>query len=306
MAMYKPQPRPEVVMIQNQIQNDLQEITKRYTDIGRIVKLQCLDQVENQDVKQLASEIDALLEHLKELNVRLDAANGVKTCVNTSCASKLALGMAFCPNCGTKQPVQQQVPPYSPQPAPMPSPAYQQPAPMPAPVYQQPAPAPMPAPVFDKPAPAPMPAPAYQQPAPAAAPVSAPVAEPVAEVVPEPVAEVVPEPAAEVVPEPVAEVVPEPAIAEEPDKKTDRDSIIKPFEMPERVEVAPAPRPEPVQPAPEPVSEPEPAPQPEPVPQPEPAPQPAHVQDQGFIFCSQCGHREPKGVRFCSECGSLL
>ncbi|MBO4468153.1 MAG: zinc-ribbon domain-containing protein [Clostridia bacterium] len=73
------------------------------------------------------------------------------------CRNILDDSAAFCPKCGSQQPIYQQPTPqpvYR-QPAPQPQPVYQNPTPAPQPVYQNPAPAPQP--VYEEPVPEPQP-----------------------------------------------------------------------------------------------------------------------------------------------------
>lgn len=164
--------------VNREISKHLEDINRKYTEIGRIVKLNCLDQVKNDDVRRLAGEIDGLLADLKKLQEELNVINGIKICPN--CNAKIDINVAFCPSCGTKQAVMQQAAPAQPAvpvqpmapvqqtaPVPMPAPT----VPTPAPTVPAPAPVPMPEPVSEI-APAPMPEPSAET-APEAAPETA-------------------------------------------------------------------------------------------------------------------------------------
>lgn len=71
------------------------------------------DKIEEPEVKNLIAQIDATLEELKNLNEQLLTIRGMKLC--SGCGHEIPVNMAFCPNCGTKQPEMAQ-------------PVYQQPA----------------------------------------------------------------------------------------------------------------------------------------------------------------------------------
>ena len=72
-----------------------------------------MQQIEKPEVKNLIAQIDATLEELKNLNEQLLTIRGMKLC--SGCGHEMPVNMAFCPNCGTKQPEMAQ-------------PVYQQPA----------------------------------------------------------------------------------------------------------------------------------------------------------------------------------
>lgn len=113
------------------INQDLEEINRKYTQIGRIVKLRCLDQITDSEVLGIAAEVDAKLSELRELQDELNAVNGVKVCAK--CNAKIDINVAFCPSCGAKQ--------SSAAHAAVPASAPAVPVPPPAPI---PAPAPVP------------------------------------------------------------------------------------------------------------------------------------------------------------------
>ena len=262
--------------VNREINKDLEDINKKYTEIGRIVKLRCLDQVDNEDVHRLAKEIDGLLNELLRLKEELNVINGIKIC--PKCNAQIDINVAFCPNCGTKQPANQQAAPAE--------------APAPAPVA---APTPVAAP-----APAPVAAPA---------PVSAPIPVPDAaaavltsEAAPEQTddeksAEVI-ETAAEATEKAVTEAV------ETTEKIIEAEEPVQTpkAEIPAAPEVSSIPAPSiapPVMPAPANIPDPTPAPA-------APAPTSAPSAGQASIFCTQCGSKEPAGTRFCSQCGSRM
>lgn len=263
MGFFAPKNTPENA-VKAQIDTKLAFINDKYTEIGRFVKLKMADKIDEPEVKNLIAQIDATLEELKGLNEQLLTIRGMKLC--SGCGREIPVNMAFCPNCGTKQPEIAQ------------------------PVYQQPmqgAAVPMGGaqPVIQNtqgyhnhPV-----SPAYVPPqANPVNPINAQPAQPVqtAAPMPEPV---IPQTA---VPTPQPETAPQPAPMPEP--------VVQPLTNEERPVVdTPAPQPEP---APAPVIAAE-----EPAAEPVSAPV-----NSGFVFCSECGHKEPAGVKFCSECGTKL
>ena len=263
MGFFAPKNTPENA-VKAQIDAKLAFINDKYTEIGRFVKLKMADKIDEPEVKNLIAQIDATLEELKGLNEQLLTIRGMKLC--SGCGREIPVNMAFCPNCGTKQPEIAQ------------------------PVYQQPmqgAAVPMGGaqPVIQNtqgyhnhPV-----SPAYVPPqANPVNPINAQPAQPVqtAAPIPEPV---IPQTA---VPTPQPETAPQPAPMPEP--------VVQPLTNEERPVVdTPAPQPEP---APAPVIAAE-----EPAAEPVSAPV-----NSGFVFCSECGHKEPAGVKFCSECGTKL
>lgn len=263
MGFFAPKNTPENA-VKAQIDAKLAFINDKYTEIGRFVKLKMADKIDEPEVKNLIAQIDATLEELKGLNEQLLTIRGMKLC--SGCGQEIPVNMAFCPNCGTKQPEIAQ------------------------PVYQQPmqgAAVPMGGaqPVIQNtqgyhnhPV-----SPAYVPPqANPVNPINAQPAQPVqtAAPIPEPV---IPQTA---VPTPQPETAPQPAPMPEP--------VVQPLTNEERPVVdTPSPQPEP---APAPVIAAE-----EPAAEPVSAPV-----NSGFVFCSECGHKEPAGVKFCSECGTKL
>ena len=263
MGFFAPKNTPENA-VKAQIDAKLAFINDKYTEIGRFVKLKMADKIDEPEVKNLIAQIDATLEELKGLNEQLLTIRGMKLC--SGCGREIPVNMAFCPNCGTKQPEIAQ------------------------PVYQQPmqgAAVPMGGaqPVIQNtqgyhnhPV-----SPAYVPPqANPVNPINAQPAQPVqtAAPMPEPV---IPQTA---VPTPQPETAPQPAPMPEP--------VVQPLTNEERPVVdTPAPQPEP---APAPVIAAD-----EPAAEPVSAPV-----NSGFVFCSECGHKEPAGVKFCSECGTKL
>ncbi|MFR0998219.1 MAG: zinc-ribbon domain-containing protein [Ruminococcus sp.] len=112
MGFFSPKNTPENA-VKAQIDAKLAFINDKYTEIGRFVKLRMADKIEEPEVKNLIAQIDATLEELKNLNEQLLTIRGMKLC--SGCGHEIPVNMAFCPNCGTKQPEMAQ-------------PVYQQPA----------------------------------------------------------------------------------------------------------------------------------------------------------------------------------
>lgn len=101
MGFFSPKNTPENA-VKAQIDAKLAFINDKYTEIGRYVKLRMADKIEEPEVKNLIAQIDATLEELKNLNEQLLTIRGMKLC--SGCGHEIPVNMAFCPNCGTKQP----------------------------------------------------------------------------------------------------------------------------------------------------------------------------------------------------------
>ena len=318
MAMYERtgNKRTDIQRVNKLIAESLAEVNKRYTDIGRLVKLRCVDQVTDPEVLSLIADVDARLFELRNLQEELNSLNGVKTCPN--CNATIDINVAFCPSCGTRQtqantqaqtaygqPQQQYAQPQQQYTQPQPQP-YAQPqnnfAPPPQPFAQPVAPAPIPQPAPQPVVPQPVapqpvaPQPAFEQPV-----MTQPVMEP-QPVVEQPVAEpAFEQPVAEpvfdqpVMEQPVVEEAPAveepvsggPAWNETPDFENEAEPVVPEPVIPEPVKVEPFNMPEP--PA---------APAEEPL--------PSAAPQQSFIFCTQCGSKEPADTRFCSQCGTMM
>ncbi len=93
----------EIAKLNSKINKNLSDVNSKYTEIGRIVKLELVDKIEHQEVKRLVSEIDALLTEVNESREKISDLKGVKVC--SSCGAQVSRDAAFCPNCGAKQPV---------------------------------------------------------------------------------------------------------------------------------------------------------------------------------------------------------
>lgn len=108
MAIFERKNTPEYAITQ-QINFKLGYINQIYIEIGRYVKLNLADKIDNPDIQRMLSDIDRTLAELNGLNKQLDTVRGVKRCVQ--CNGEIPINVAFCPLCGTKQPVQQPVQP---------------------------------------------------------------------------------------------------------------------------------------------------------------------------------------------------
>lgn len=198
----------EVSKLNSKINLNLSEITNKYTEIGRAVKLRLMESIEDDEVKRLAGEIDALLAEISQLKDMVNAAKGLKNCPN--CGSTLNSDVLFCPSCGAKQEVAQSASEAVPVSMPEPS-VNVQPAAIPMPAESAAAEQPMPMPVIEENT-------AAEIPQPAAEPIAVSMPEPSVNVQPE----VIPMPvenaaATHPVPMPVAETtapveIPQPAV----------------------------------------------------------------------------------------------
>ena len=166
MAIFEKRNTPQQA-VQNEINEKLSSINQKYTEIGRIVKIRLADKIDDAEIQGLISNIDTTLEELKTLNEKLNTLNGIKVCTN--CGHNIPINVAFCPDCGAKQPVVQSAAPAAQQvnapvqqpnvqPVQIPQPVINtQPEPIPQPtVIPQPEPAPQPT-VIPQPEPAPQP-----------------------------------------------------------------------------------------------------------------------------------------------------
>lgn len=193
--------------VKAQIDAKLGYINEKYVEIGRFVKLKMADKINEPEIRNMIAEIDKTLEELKDLNKQLYTIRGVKLCV--SCGHEIPISTAFCPDCGTKQPVPAVQPvPQSAQPVygnnPV-QPVYAPPAAEPVESYAKPAANPV------QPSAAPVPESVI---APSAAEIPQPAADRNAAPMPEPVI------AAEPAMAPVQEEIPQPA-AEQTEKPAD-------------------------------------------------------------------------------------
>ncbi len=296
---------PREKAINQQIQQTHNQINELYLDLGRYVKLNLKDQINDQYVKNAAQNIDDCLARLQQLNNDLNSIRGIKLCVN--CSAQIPVAVTFCPACGTKQPdngmgmngmqnmgmqgnmgMQNNMGMQgnmgmqnnmqggfgAPVPTPMPNAAPMQP--------QMPAPAPA---AFNPTSAGSSPANANKnkigapdaQPVPPMPPMNdaAPAAPmPDKEEILKDIPPVPPMPGSDANTSGVNEIPPVPPINEMPDRKPDLvETPVKVIET--AAEDAPTAA-------------------------------PAAAATGEFIFCSQCGHKEAANVAFCSQCGSKL
>lgn len=92
----------EIAKLNNKISHAHDEIDAKYTEIGKIVKLELIDSINHEEVKRLSDEIDALNAEVNESKETINKLKGLKYCVN--CGTQLGGDDVFCSNCGTKQP----------------------------------------------------------------------------------------------------------------------------------------------------------------------------------------------------------
>ncbi len=285
---------PQEKAVNDQIQMTHNQINELYMDIGRHVKLNLKDKIDDQYIQNACRNIDDCLARLQQLNTDLNAIRGIKLCTN--CNAQIPMGVTFCPSCGTKQPDMpmnnmamggmNQMGGYGvPMGAPMGGPVMGG-APMggaPMGGYPQPQNAPFnPVSAGNSPA-----NPnknmmnggngGFQPPVQQAA---------VPPVPPAPQAPAPADPAGAQQADPLAGIPPVPPIPDnKPESKPlDENVVTNQPQQPKAVEEEKEEKTE------------------SPVIQPEKTEAPTGE----FIFCSQCGHREKAGVAFCSQCGSKL
>ncbi len=277
---------PREKAVNQQIQQTHNQINELYLDLGRYVKLNLKDQINDQYVKNAVQNIDDCLARLQQLNNDLNSIRGIKLCVN--CSAQIPVAVTFCPQCGTKQPDNNMN-------APMMNGAMGAPmnnmnntmggqmnnggfggaAPVPTPI---PTPAPTP---FNPSSAGNSPANANknkigadagtQQPIP-----SAPVP---------PTNNVPPVPPAPQADDALKDIPPVPPMPEMTDRKPPEADTLSTNMVTNN-----APAAEPTTEAPAAVIN----------------EAPEAPKTESFVFCSQCGHKEASGVAFCSQCGSKL
>ena len=93
---------PQERAVNDQIQQTHNQINELYMDLGRHVKLNLKDQIDDQYVKNTCQNIDDCLARLQQLNTNLNTLRGIKLCTN--CQAQIPVAVTFCPSCGTKQP----------------------------------------------------------------------------------------------------------------------------------------------------------------------------------------------------------
>lgn len=93
---------PREKAVNQQIQQTHNQINELYLDLGRYVKLNLKDKIDDQYVRNAAQNIDDCLARLQQLNNDLNSIRGIKLCCN--CNAQIPMAVTFCPSCGTKQP----------------------------------------------------------------------------------------------------------------------------------------------------------------------------------------------------------
>ena len=294
---------PREKAVNQQIQQTHNQINELYLDLGRYVKLNLKDKIDDQYVRNAAQNIDDCLARLQQLNNDLNSSRGIKLCCN--CNAQIPMAVTFCPSCGTKQPDMQMngmgmggapmnngmnngmgAPMNNTMNAPANNGGFGGAAPIPTPV-----PTPSPA-QFNPTSAGNSPANANknkigtntQQPPIPAAPVP-----PVTDNIP-------PVPAAPQQNDMLKDIPPVPPMPNA-EQNTAAPSEIPPVPpMPEMTDRKPDEA-DTQAGAPAPVIEDKPTAAPAPA---------APAANESFVFCSQCGHKEPASVAFCSQCGSKL
>ena len=90
----------ETAKINSEINSNTNQIDKLMKSIGVAVKARLMDDITDEEVLQLSSEIDALIARNSELNEQLKQLRGFSKCLN--CGKDLTTDSLFCPYCGTK------------------------------------------------------------------------------------------------------------------------------------------------------------------------------------------------------------
>ena len=276
---------PQERAVNDQIQQTHNQINELYTDIGRYVKLNLKDKLDDQYVQSHCQSIDDCLARLQQLNNDLNAIKGLKTCTN--CHAQIPIGVTFCPACGTKQPdlpmnnmgMNQMNGGFA-QPVPMAYPQHQNAVFNPTSAGNSPSNpnrnmAPGANGGFVQPQP---------QPQMAAVPPVPPVP---------PVPQAAPQQAPMPQNDPLANIPPVPPVPQKKDAEPLQTNVI----TNDKPAAAVIPEDKPTDPVTQ-------SPVQEAAPAPEAAP--AAQAPTEFIFCSQCGHKEQADVTFCSQCGSKL
>lgn len=261
---------PREKAVNQQIQQTHNQINELYLDLGRYVKLNLKDQINDQYVINAAKNIDDCLARLQQLNKDLNSIRGIKLCVN--CSTQIPISVTFCPSCGAKQPDINMGGMNG---------GFGAAAPSPFGMNNQPT-------GFNPSSAGNSPSNPNRNMVGANAPQPVPMA---------PVQPVSPVP-------PVPQVPPVPPVSPAPQE----NDILK--DIPPVPPVPPKAEPKNEQPDPKPentaASDAPAEPNIEKAPAPKAEPQNAAPVGESYVFCSQCGHKEPSDVLFCSQCGSKL
>ena len=90
----------ESAKINSEINANTHQIDTLMRKIGVAVKARLMDQITDEEVRDLSGEIDRLVARNTALNEQLKGLRGFCTCVN--CGKDVAIDSLFCPYCGTK------------------------------------------------------------------------------------------------------------------------------------------------------------------------------------------------------------
>ena len=90
----------ESAKINSEINANTHQIDTLMRKIGVAVKARLMDQITDEEVRDLSGEIDRLVARNTALNEQLKGLRGFCTCVN--CGKDVATDSLFCPYCGTK------------------------------------------------------------------------------------------------------------------------------------------------------------------------------------------------------------
>ena len=318
---------PRERAVNQQIQQTHNQINELYLDLGRYVKLNLKDKIDDQYVRNAAQNIDDCLARLQQLNNDLNSIKGIKLCCN--CSAQIPIAVTFCPSCGTKQPDMQMnnmnggmgaapmnngfgapmnngmnnnmgapmnngmnnnmgAPVNNTMNAPANNGGFGGAAPVPTPV-PTPAPAPSPA-AFTPSSSGNSPANANKNK------IGANTQPPIPAAPAAPANDIPPVPAAPQQNDMLKDIPPVPPMPNTEQNTSAPSEIPNVPPMPEMPDKKP----------PEAEGAPVAAPAPVIEDKPTGAPAPAAAPSESFIFCSQCGHKESSGVAFCSQCGSKL
>lgn len=91
----------ETTRLNSKINRNLDEINNKYMIIGRLVKLNQMNNITDNEIIGYANEIDSLLAEVNELKEQINDLKGYKTCI--SCGAALDADVIFCSLCGVKQ-----------------------------------------------------------------------------------------------------------------------------------------------------------------------------------------------------------
>lgn len=91
----------EIIKLNSQIDKLESEIESKYADIGKLIKRELLDKLDDDELKVMAREIDEMQNEITQKKKTVYELKGVKTC--PECGIKIANEDTYCPSCGLKQ-----------------------------------------------------------------------------------------------------------------------------------------------------------------------------------------------------------